>query len=92
MIRVEIFSTQGCDKCAQAREALKAVAEGLEAVRWREVDILAELDYAVELGVLSPPAIAIDGVLVFPSLPAPERLRVELTRRLEARAKLGSAP
>lgn len=82
MIRVEIFSTPGCDRCARAREALKAVAANLEAVRWREVDILAELDYAVELGVLSPPAIAIDGVLVFPSLPTAERLRAELLRRL----------
>lgn len=82
MILVEIFSTPGCGQCAQGREALKAVATGLEAVRWREVDILAELDYAVELGVLSPPAIAIDGELVFPTLPGAERLREELIRRL----------
>lgn len=82
MIRVEFFSTPGCDRCSQAREGLKAVAQSLDAVRWREVDILAELDYAVTLGVLSPPAIAIDGVLVFPSLPAPERLRDELVSRL----------
>lgn len=82
MILVEIFSTPGCDQCAQAREALKAVASRLEAVRWREVNILDELDYAVDLGVLSPPAIAIDGELVFPNLPGAERLRQELMRRL----------
>lgn len=83
MIVVEILSTPGCDKCAQARAALKAVANGLEAVRWREVNILKELDYAVDLGVLSPPAIAIDGELVFPTLPAAERLRQELRKRLD---------
>lgn len=82
MILVEIFSTPGCGQCAQAREALKAVATSLEAVRWREVNILDELDYAVDLGVLSPPAIAIDGELVFPTLPGAERLRQELVRRL----------
>ncbi|MBA3904641.1 MAG: glutaredoxin [Rhodocyclaceae bacterium] len=82
MILVEIFSTPGCGKCTEAREALKAVATGLEAVRWREVNILDELDYAVDLGVLSPPAIAIDGELVFPTLPGAERLRRELVRRL----------
>jgi glutaredoxin len=82
VILVEVFSTPGCDKCAQSREALKAVAQSLEAVRWREVNVLDELDYAVELGVLSPPAIAIDGELVFPTLPGAERLREELLRRL----------
>ncbi|WP_018991693.1 glutaredoxin domain-containing protein [Aromatoleum toluclasticum] len=91
MIRVEIFSTPGCDRCARARQTLKAVAERLEAVSWREVDVLSELDYAVELGVLTPPAIAIDGVLVFPSLRAPERLLAELRRRLE-RADNGGSP
>jgi hypothetical protein len=83
MILVEIFSTPGCGKCAQARAALKAVAESVGAVRWREVNILDELDYAVDLGVLSPPAIAIDGELVFPALPGAERLRRELLERLD---------
>lgn len=82
MILVEVFSTPGCARCAQAREALKAAAVSLEAVRWREVNILDELDYAVELGVLNPPAIAIDGQLVFTTLPAAQRLRQELLRRL----------
>lgn len=82
MILVEIFSTPDCGKCAHAREALRAVAESLSAVRWREVNILDELDYAVDLGVLSLPAIAIDGELVFPTLPGAERLRQELMRRL----------
>ncbi|MCB1887474.1 MAG: glutaredoxin [Rhodocyclaceae bacterium] len=81
MILVEIFSTPDCGKCAQAREALKAVVAGLEAVICREVNILDELDYAVDLGVLSPPAIAIDGELVFPTLPGAERLRQELMQR-----------
>lgn len=83
MILVEIFSTPGCGRCAQARAALKAVAESLSAVRWREVNILEELDYAVDLGVLSPPAIAIDGELVFPGLPGAEHLRQELLKRLD---------
>lgn len=83
MILVEIFSMPGCGKCAQAREALKTVAASLPGVCWREVDILQELDYAVDLGVLSTPAIAIDGALVFATLPAAERLRQALVDRLE---------
>lgn len=84
-VKVEAFSSPGCGKCAQARDTLKAVVEELGEKRatWRDVNILEEMDYAVELGILSPPAIAIDGELVFPALPSPNRLRAELIKRLE---------
>jgi hypothetical protein len=39
--------------------------------------------------VISPPSLAIDGELVFPALPPPERLRVKLARRL---ARADSSP
>lgn len=83
-IAVEVFSTPGCGRCAQGKDALKAVAEafGRDQVSWREVNLLEELDYAVELGVMAPPAIAIDRELVFPKLPTAEQLREELMRRL----------
>lgn len=84
-IKVEAFSSPGCGRCAQARDTLKAVVEelGKKRVTWRDVNILEEMDYAVELGILSPPAIAIDGELVFPALPSPSRLRAELIKRVE---------
>jgi thioredoxin 1 len=43
-ITVEFFATPGCGKCAQAKAALKDVAQGFnaDAVRWYEVDILKE--------------------------------------------------
>lgn len=84
-IVVEIFSAPGCAKCAQSLQALKSVAEelGRERFVWRDVDILKEMDRAVELGVMSPPSLAIDGELVFPALPTPQRLRAELSKRLE---------
>ena len=87
-ILVEVFSAPGCAKCAQTRQALKSVAEELDKERlvWRDVNVLDEMDYAVELGVLSPPSLAIDGQLVFPALPTPERLRAELARRLKSAA------
>lgn len=84
-IVVEIFSAPGCAKCAQSRQALKSVAEelGRERFLWRDVNILQEMDRAVELGVMSPPSLAIDGELVFPALPTPQRLRAELSKRLK---------
>ncbi len=84
MIKVEVFSSPGCGKCGQAKTLLKAVAEelGADKVAWREVSILEEMDYAVDLGVMASPAIAIDGELVFASLPSAAKLRAELDRRL----------
>ena len=84
MIKVEVFSSPGCGKCVQAKAVLKAIAEelGQDKVRWREVNILEEMDYAVDLGVMSTPAMAIDGELVFSSLPSAGKLRSELDRRL----------
>ena len=84
MIKVEVFSSPGCGKCARAKAVLKALTEelGADKVSWRDINILDEMDYAVALGVMSSPAIVIDGKLVFSSLPSTERLRVELNKRM----------
>lgn len=60
--------------CAAARRADPAI-------EWNELDILAALDYAIELGVPRPPAVAIDGVLVFASLPTPCALAAAIHER-----------
>lgn len=53
----------------------------MSGVEWREVDVLDDLDRAVDLGVLTLPALAIDGKLVFTALPSVEQLVAELRRR-----------
>jgi len=55
---------------------------GTDLVTWREVSVPEELEYAVELGVLSMPAIVIDGELVFRSCPSSRRLGAEIDSRL----------
>ena len=84
MLKVEVFSSPGCSKCTQAKSMLKAIVEeiGQGRVTWREVNILEEMDYAVELGVMASPAIAIDGKLAFVALPSASKLRSELAKRL----------
>jgi len=83
-IKVEVFSSPGCTKCGHAINILQKIAAeaGQEKIEWREVNIMEELDYAVDLGVLSTPAIAIDGDLVFTGLPGTARLRKALEQRL----------
>lgn len=83
-MKIELFFAPTCERCAANRENLKAAAaQVVGTIDWREVDVAANVDYAVQLGVLSPPAMAIDGELVFPSLPSEKQLRAELRRRLE---------
>ncbi len=84
-IKVEVFSSPGCGKCGHAKEVLRKLANELggEQINWREVNILEELDYAVALGVLSTPSIAINDELVFSSLPSAKKLRTELLTRLD---------
>jgi protein-disulfide isomerase len=84
MLNVEVFSSPGCGKCSHARDVLRKLAEeiGGGRIRWREVNVLDEMDYAVRLGVLSTPAIALDGKLVFTALPSAKKLRRALEQKL----------
>jgi len=84
-IKVEIFSSPGCSKCDHAKSALHNLVDelGSDKIQWREVNILDEIDYAVELGVISAPSIAIDAELVFSNLPSVKKLRAELEHRLK---------
>ncbi len=84
-IIIEIFYAPGCNRCAHARQALKEIIEAMntDQIQWRAINVLDEIDYAVELGVLSTPAIAIDGVLVFNALPNSQKLRATLKDRLK---------
>lgn len=81
-MKVELIYAPGCAECVTARAGLRSAAEAAVAgVEWHEVNVLDALDYAVELGVLTLPALAIDGSLVFAALPTPAQLRQELLRR-----------
>lgn len=81
IVKIEIIATPGCSKCASVQGELRAVAVSLLGegnVAWREVNVLEEIDYAVSLGVLGMPAIAVNGELKFSSLPTPAQFRALL--------------
>ena len=91
-IKLELFASPGCSNCGRAAEVLCELAEeiGGGRIEWRKVNVLEELDYAVNLGVLSTPAIAIDGEIVFTCLPSLHKLRSELDGRVSAKGKASS--
>ncbi len=81
-MKVEIFHTPGCSACAATQDELRRVAFGIvKDLDWQELNVLDELDYAVELGVLTLPSIVIDGKLVFTSMPTAAQLRAALIER-----------
>ncbi|RYF43679.1 MAG: glutaredoxin [Cytophagaceae bacterium] len=81
-MKIELFYASGCDKCAISRASLKSAAESAGPnIQWLELDVLKNMDYAVDLGVLTLPAIAIDGVLEFPALPNVKQLVEAITRK-----------
>ena len=83
-MKVELIYSPGCAKCLAARQTLRAAAEHVQPdIVWNEINVLDDLDYAVSLGVLTLPAMAIDGELVFPSLPTPLALEDAIRQRLQ---------
>jgi hypothetical protein len=86
-MKVEMFYTPGCSECAAAHAELRAAAlEAVKELEWRELNVLDDLDYAVELGVLTLPSVAVDGELVFTSMPTVAQLLEALRKRTGANA------
>ncbi len=82
-MKVDVLHAGGCTKCQRELPALRVAAQAVDPrVEWRELDIVQEIDYAVELGVLRPPAVAIDSELVFHSLPSADALAAAMRARL----------
>ena len=84
-MKIEVFYADGCGNCSASRRELKeAVLTAFPSgAAWSEIDIVKNIDFAVDLGVLTVPAVAIDGALVFAKLPTVRQLMSELTARTQ---------
>lgn len=86
-MKIEIFHPPGCSECVAAHAKLRTAAqEAVKDLEWRELNVLDDLDYAVELGVLTLPSIVVDGELVFTSMPTVPQLCEALRKRTGASA------
>jgi thioredoxin len=83
-ITIEIFSAPHCSRCDRALQLTQQVLRGLNnqhlvdttnTINVRKLDVVQVLDYAVSLGVLATPSIAINGVLIFTATPSAAALR-----------------
>ena len=87
LVSIEILYNARMQSLAAAkRTLLDLISElGQENSFYREVDIVEEVDHAVELGVLSSSSIAINGELIFAAMPSVSKLRTALETSISAR-------
>ncbi len=85
-MKVEMFYSPGCAACEDRQAELRASAQDtVSDLEWRNVNVLENMDTAVELGVITLPSIVIDGEVAFTSLPTKAQLCKALTERSVAR-------
>ena len=76
MMKITIYGP-GCSKCKQAEEVVKRVVAESAAVV--EVEKITDLREMVKAGVMSTPAVAVDGVLIMAGrVPKPEEVKAWL--------------
>lgn len=80
-MKIELFYTPGCSACLARHDELPAAAKAVVTdLDWRDVDVLKNMDRAVDLGVATLPSIVIDGELVFTSMPTVAQFRRALVQ------------
>ena len=83
-VYVEEFMSPGCVGCPAVKEMLEELSEELSGeVTVEEVDITIDTTRAAQYGIMSVPAIAINGALKFVGVPTKEELKNALAEELE---------
>ncbi len=80
-VKIELFSSPACGKCDQVKKKLQDIADQSDGtLEFVVINILEQMDYALQLGVLSTPCIAVNGKLEFFGLPTMDELQQVLDR------------
>lgn len=74
-ILIEIASAPGCSKCATAKEVILDHIENMKGINLKEINIAENPDIAVKHGIMSTPALIINGKLAFTSAPSEDELK-----------------
>ena len=82
---VEMFTSPGCVGCPVVKKMLKELSSELKGdINVEEVDITVDPMRAAKYGVMSVPAVAVNGVLKFIGVPSREELKSAIAEELEA--------
>jgi len=80
-----MFTSPGCANCPAVKKMLKELSnEMVGDITIEEVDITVDPTRAAQYGVMSVPAVAINGILKFVGVPKKEELKKAITEELEA--------
>jgi len=83
-VYVEEFMSPGCVGCPAVKEMLEELSSEFgDKLTVEEVDITVDTTRAAQYGVMSVPAIAINGILKFVDVPRKEKLREAILEELE---------
>ncbi len=76
-VDIEVFTSTVCSNCQRASRLVEQLLREprFASMTWSEVDVIAEIDYAVSRGVLATPSVFIGGVPAFTTLPSKQQLR-----------------
>jgi len=82
-VYVEEFMSPGCVGCPVVKGMLKSLSQELDGdITTEEVDITVDTTRAAQYGIMSVPAIAINGELKFMGVPNKEELKKALQEEL----------
>lgn len=83
-VQLELFTANICSRCVQAKNTMTALMEELGDDQFELifVDVVENIDHAVETGVLLTPALAVNGKLKFSPLPCKDRILHALKKEL----------
>jgi len=81
---VEEFMSPGCVGCPAVKEMLEELSgEFGDKLTIEEVDITVDTTRASQYGIMSVPAIAVNGILKFMGVPSKEELKKAILEELE---------
>lgn len=78
MALVEVLMTPGCAGCPQAKKVVDEVVAEFDGVDWEEVDISDDPSKGTQHGIMSVPAVVVDGELLGTGVPDDDELRERL--------------
>ncbi len=83
-VYVEDFMSPGCTGCPAVKKMLNELTQELSGeITIEEVDITVDTTRAIQYGVMSVPAVAINGILKFNGVPKKEKLKEALIEEIE---------
>lgn len=84
MISIELLSVPGCEACVSVRRSLDQLGQEQHDLVVEEVDVSIRRDVAAHYGLMTCPALAIDGRLEAVGAVSHRKLRKMIARHREA--------